>query len=65
MIGFLEAKFTDLPSQFQQTKTNQKIELQQLEFRKDFNLPNEDLVASMFQYLLSPRFTSNLSPELI
>lgn len=46
MFQFLEAKFTDLPSQFQQTKTNQRRHTEQQEFRTVFNLPTENLIAS-------------------
>lgn len=51
MIEFLEAKFADLPSQFQQTRTNQRLVSLQQEFRSIFNLPNETLIASTFSPL--------------
>lgn len=47
MIQFLETKFNDLPSSSVRGKQVQAALSEQAQFRKRFNLPNENLVSSM------------------
>lgn len=47
MISFLQTKFNDLPSSSTRGKLVEEALTEQSQFRTRFNLPNENLIASM------------------